>query len=738
MFKSARATWVPKALMAVFVALAGAWAHADGTETLGPPTIALSGGSGFAVGGVGLSEEIGERQFVNLDGDIVVNVPTDAVVKQVILYWVGEFYPQSGGDAFASVNGIPVVGQPIGGPTNFFSVVWFEAYRVDITGLGLVAPGVNVLRIADLNFSYRTTGAGVLVVYDNGKGADLQLLDGLDLAYWRLAPPLDAIVPQTFHFDPAPVARQAHLPLHVASVGNDRPNITEVIVGGETLYFYDLFTSMDGPEWDSQLLPVTIPAGADELTITLYSADGLNSGKNPASLGWVAGGLAIEDPDSPEEPCGPCEGKVKNLTLRYNGTAAAHITVTYRDGSKTKTAFDGVVQAGGEFSFVGADKQGTLGPEITVRVNGTVNTKIHTSCSQPIGPGQTYGAFTIVAGASRNGGLLCPLNGGGTPPPPPPGGSCKPCDGKVTQLTLAYQGTAANAAVAVTYRDGSKTKTAFNGVVQPGATFSFVGGDKQGTLGPEISVFVNGMLNARIHTSCSQPIGPGLTAGDFKVVSGASRNGGLLCPLNGGGTPGGGGGGTPGGGDEYCETGKPLALTFRYTGQGCEASNNQQTSKNFECAGNPQGAGQVRIVAADHHQPGQARVFFDGLVSLNGAFEVSAEAVGLTRMKANLYLSVYSASGNQLLQTLKIHVSCSEPLNAGDQFGSLKLVGYASDRGVVSGGAGGDASVDTLPAFGCGATGAPAGRAAAGDVLAVLAMMALLGGFALRRSAARA
>jgi hypothetical protein len=36
-----------------------------------------------------------------------------------------------------------------------------------------------------------------------------------------------------------------------------------------------------------------------------------------------------------------------------------------------------------------------------------------------------------------------------------------------------------------------------------------------------------------IHTSCSDPIGPGFVSGDFTVMSGYSRNGGLLCPLDG-------------------------------------------------------------------------------------------------------------------------------------------------------------------------------------------------------------
>ena len=93
-------------------------------------------------------------------------------------------------------------------------------------------------------------------------------------------------------------------------------------------------------------------------------------------------------------------------------------------------------------------------------------------------------------------------------------------------LELQYNGaTAAN--IRVVQKNGGEV---FNGTVDAGATFSFSGTDK-GTLGTEIKVYVNGNLNATIHTSCSQAIGPGLVAGDFEVVMGYSKNGGELCPL---------------------------------------------------------------------------------------------------------------------------------------------------------------------------------------------------------------
>ena len=58
--------------------------------------------------------------------------------------------------------------------------------------------------------------------------------------------------------------------------------------------------------------------------------------------------------------------------------------------------FEGTVQPGEEFSFVGLDKKGTLGTEIIITVNGELNTKIHTSCSQPIGPAYLSGIGPII------------------------------------------------------------------------------------------------------------------------------------------------------------------------------------------------------------------------------------------------------------------------------------------------------------------------------------------------------
>lgn len=105
---------------------------------------------------------------------------------------------------------------------------------------------------------------------------------------------------------------------------------------------------------------------------------------------------------------GECDGKVTDLVMKNLG-GDAQVRV---DQKKDGTVFDDFVPAGGEFSFSGTDKKSTLGTEISIFVNGSLNTKIHTSCSQPIGPGLVSGGFKVVSGNSRNGGPLPSLNGG--------------------------------------------------------------------------------------------------------------------------------------------------------------------------------------------------------------------------------------------------------------------------------------------------------------------------------------
>src|SRR4051794_10556673 len=155
---------------ALVVALAAApAAYADGTETLGTPSVPITTGTDVTVAGVGM------QPFADSANTFGVNLPSDAIVKQVLVYWEGHYSSGSGPDhpdTQINVNGTPVNGQLIGGPSNFFLNELWYTYRADITNLNVVKSGNNSIEISGMNFLSTfvsptgNDGAGVVVVYD--------------------------------------------------------------------------------------------------------------------------------------------------------------------------------------------------------------------------------------------------------------------------------------------------------------------------------------------------------------------------------------------------------------------------------------------------------------------------------------------------------------------------------------------------------------------------------------------
>lgn len=290
--------FVASALLAVGIST-GAWAN--GTETLGPPSIPIASGTDVIAAGVGLTE--------GQPDDIVVTVPLGATVQQVILYISGgnlsegDFTPTMD----ITVEGFDVTTEFIGGNTKLLPDLWTVSYRADITSLDLVGPGVNTLSVGGLDFTKGSDGAGVLVIIDEGGVlAEIDVRDGNDFAYHKFASPKDVTVAQTFTFPAADVVRFAGVDFFVGSVKggfttiNDfRPNSFEITVEGEpTAVFSDQLNSTDGPLWDTVSLGVAVPPGATSLTIQIFSRDDgvVAPGNDPASLLWVTGSMSIQTP----------------------------------------------------------------------------------------------------------------------------------------------------------------------------------------------------------------------------------------------------------------------------------------------------------------------------------------------------------------------------------------------------------------------------------------------------------
>ena len=283
----------------VVALLLSAIAWADGTETLGTPSIAIAPGTGIISAGIGL-EDI-------QPGYITVDVPLGANVQQVILYWGGDnlsLADKTPTDTI-QVAGSGVTGKFIGGNTQYTSNEVTVSYRADITDLGLVGAGNSTFSVGGLDFTEEQYGAGVLVIFDDGSPtSQVDVRDGSDFAFINFAPPLDATVAQTFNFAPASVDRFGSVDLFVGSVADDtgvygfRPSSFEVTVGGITATFSDQLNSVDLRYWDTVNLPVTIPAGADSLTVQVFSRDDevFAPGNLPASLAWLAAGLSVLTP----------------------------------------------------------------------------------------------------------------------------------------------------------------------------------------------------------------------------------------------------------------------------------------------------------------------------------------------------------------------------------------------------------------------------------------------------------
>ncbi|MEM7261364.1 MAG: Ig-like domain-containing protein, partial [Planctomycetota bacterium] len=281
--------WKACALYCAAALLIPALSFADNTESLGTPSIPFVDGTKTVAAGAGLEGHTG-----------VIDLQIDDPIRQVVVYWSGAMGANIPGDDTIEIEGVEIVGTPISDPTFFFNCsgcgdnsgpFYFQSFRADITDFGLVQLGSNQLEVAT-SFERENSGAGIIVTTDNGLRTGTVIgRDGMDIAFEDFGGARKNTVPQDYHFGPSLTERQAVLTLMVGSVGSELGlgSIVRVTIDGVSTDHVDLLSSADGNFWDTQEIPVTIPAGADVVTVQLIST----GGTRPAGMTWVSSTLFV-------------------------------------------------------------------------------------------------------------------------------------------------------------------------------------------------------------------------------------------------------------------------------------------------------------------------------------------------------------------------------------------------------------------------------------------------------------
>ncbi|MHC5002499.1 MAG: DUF7467 domain-containing protein, partial [Planctomycetota bacterium] len=350
----------------------------------------------------------------------------------------------------------------------------------------------------------------------------------------------------------------------------------------------------------------------------------------------------------------------------------------YSNGGKVW--FEGVVSAGDIFD-IDAANEGKKKLKSTTWIHvfdesGSEllqSVKFHTSCSQPLSPGDQYGSALLLDCVGED--------------EPIEGDCC--AFGKPRALTMEYTGDDCSATmhgqddnkvrcddyvdelpetVYVLATDKSNpssngAKVWFEGVVSMGQTFDIDAaneGKKKLKSTTWIHVFDESgselLQSMKFNTSCSQPLIQGDQFGSALLVDCVGED----EPVEG----------------DCCDAGKPRMLSMEYTGDDCSATMHGQADNKVSCDDYIDGLPDtVFVLATDKSNPNSngAKVWFEGVVSMGETFDIDAANEGKKKLKSTTWIHVFDETGLSLLQSVKFHTSCSQPLVQGDQFGSARL-----------------------------------------------------------------
>jgi hypothetical protein len=150
--------------------------------------------------------------------------------------------------------------------------------------------------------------------------------------------------------------------------------------------------------------------------------------------------------------------------------------------------------------------------------------------------------------------------------------------------------------------------------------------------------------------------------------------------------------------DNNCQ-GRPVSLTFRYNGGDCSQSNNLQDRQKFDCFDlePPTGSGPPPTIAGEEAYVlattfGGNDIYFEGFVPIGETFTLNEDQL-YDKLAADMNITFYDPKGStdpatilvaeNIMQTMFVHLSCSQPLYLLDRFGAAQVTEWTEDSGRV-------------------------------------------------------
>jgi hypothetical protein len=291
-------------------------------------------------------------------GPVNLTVNINGPVRFALLYWAGRErpctldgsgttcpYTQPYKDQVMNFNGTPLTGTVIGDETQPVSAggpILNIGYYADVTGIVSAAgTGSQTFTFSDGDGAsnlWRLDGVGLLVAYQDGTDLNtyrILVQDGLDFAYGDDPTPGENRVttPVVFNHGTNFSDRAADLLLFAGDGDANRPDNTTI---SNNPTQYNILNSLQGPEYNTIPLSITIPSGVGTTTVQMNSAP---AGQNPDSLLWQVAALRVQQLDIAGATCparviaGP--PTQLQVTVSDPQTGLQSIVVTQSDNADT-------------------------------------------------------------------------------------------------------------------------------------------------------------------------------------------------------------------------------------------------------------------------------------------------------------------------------------------------------------------------------------------------------------------